>query len=154
MAPDPHEHVPGSDCRAARARLRGDAEGLPPLLAAHVSGCTACRREADHLRAAWTLLGALDAREPSPRFAAGVWAKIAEADAGRHRWVTPAWTARWAAAAIALVAAVAIPVGIISQRTHDRPELVAQLDLVESHELLTNLDVVEELDVLLLLDEP
>ncbi len=154
MAPDPHEHAPGPDCRAARARLRGDAEDLPPLLSAHVSGCAACRREAHRLRAAWTLLGALGAREPSPRFAIGVWATIAEADAGRRRRVMPAWTRRWAAAAVALVAAVAIPVGIISQRTHDHPELVAQLDVVESHELLANLDVVEELDVLLLLDEP
>jgi hypothetical protein len=164
MATDPHEHAPGPDCRAARARLRGDAEDLPPPLAAHVSGCATCRGEADRLHAAWTLLGALDAREPSPRFAAGVWAKIAGADAGRRRWAAPARTARWAAAAVALVAAVAIPVGLISQRTHDssvtdeccfpRPELVAQLDVVELHELLANLDVVEELDVLLLLDEP
>jgi predicted anti-sigma-YlaC factor YlaD len=164
MAPDPHEHAPGPDCRAARARLRGDAEELPPPLAEHVSGCAACRGETDRLRAAWTLLGALNARKPSPRFAAGVWAKIARTDAGRRRRATPARTARWAAAAVALVAAIAIPVGIISQRTHDssvtdeccfpRPELVAQLDLVESHELLANLDVVEELDVLLLLDEP
>ena len=154
MATDPHEHAPGPDCRAARAQLRGDAAELPPPLAAHVRGCAACRGEADRLRAAWTLLGALNAREPSPRFAAGVWAKIARTDAGRRRWAAPARTARWAAAAVALVAAVAIPFGIISQRTHDRPELVAQLDLVESHELLANLDVVEELDMLLLLDEP
>ena len=72
MAPDAHEHAPGPDCRAARARFRGDAEDLPPALAAHLSGCAACRGEADRLRAAWRLLGALDAREPSPRFTAGV----------------------------------------------------------------------------------
>jgi hypothetical protein len=55
---------------------------------------------------------------------------------------------------VAGLAVILIAVGPVAVWYHDRPELVAQLDLVESRELLTNLDVVQDLDVLLLLDDP
>jgi hypothetical protein len=61
---------------------------------------------------------------------------------------------RWAAAGLAVALAVAVPIGVWYQGAQDRPELMAQVDVLASHELLVNMDVVEDLDVLLLLDDP
>jgi hypothetical protein len=123
-----------------------------PDVAAHLKGCAPCRAEARRLNAAWALLTAVDPREPSPRFAAGVWAKIAATDAEGSR--RPAWSLRWAAAGLAVALAAAVPFAVWYRDAQDRPELMAQADVIASHELLVNMDVVEDLDVLLLLDDP
>ncbi|MFZ5862902.1 MAG: hypothetical protein ACOYXR_08690 [Nitrospirota bacterium] len=123
-----------------------------PDVADHLERCATCRAEAKRLNAAWALLNIVEARDPSPRFTAGVWAKIeAREPAGPPR---PVWSLRLAAAALAVVLAAVLPVAVWHQDTQDRPELLAQLDAMESHELLENLEVVEDLDVLLSLDDP
>jgi hypothetical protein len=64
------------------------------------------------------------------------------------------WSLRWAAASLAVVLSAVIPVLVWHQDQPERPDVVAQLDLMESRELLTDLEVVQDLDVLLLLDDP
>jgi hypothetical protein len=100
----------------------------------------------------WALLNVVESRDPSPRFSAAVWEKIAAYDRFAQR--RPAWSLRWAAAGLAVALAAAIPVAVWYQGAQDRPELMAQVDVMASHELLVNMDVVEDLDVLLLLDDP
>jgi hypothetical protein len=123
-----------------------------PDVASHLEGCTPCRVEARRLNATWALLKVAASPEPSPRFSAGVWAKIAVQGSTAPRW--PTWSLRWAAAGLAVALAVAIPIAVWNRSGQDRPELIAQVDVMASHELLVNMDVVEDLDVLLLLDDP
>jgi predicted anti-sigma-YlaC factor YlaD len=122
----------------------------------HLAGCAACRMVAERLHNAWTLLGTLEHREPSPRFAAGVMAKLAPTGTRARPLIAP-WL-RWTAAA-ATFAAITLVASILldRERTNDETAsgVVAELDLdlLESQEMLQNLDVIEDLDLLLLLDE-
>jgi hypothetical protein len=123
-----------------------------PDVASHLERCAPCRAEARRRDSTWALLNVVDSREPSPRFTAGVWAKIAaQGPSAQHR---PAWSLRWAAAGLAVALAAAVPIAVWYLGAQDRPELMAQVDVMASHELLVNMDVVEDLDVLLLLDDP
>jgi hypothetical protein len=141
-----------STCRAVRSKIGTELDTPTPDVAAHLKGCAPCRAEARRLNAAWALLNVMDPREPSPRFGAGVWAKIVAADAEGFR--RPAWSLRWAAAGLAVALAAVVPFVVWYQGAQDRPELMAQVDVMASHDLLVNMDVVEDLDVLLLLDDP
>jgi hypothetical protein len=125
-------------------------------IAAHLAACESCRAEARRLGAAWALMNIVEPRRPSSQFAQGVWHKIAETETSSDlpRSGRPVWSLRWAAAGLAVVLAATVPVAVWYQDPPERPEIVAQLDLMESRELLTDLEVVRDLDVLLLLDDP
>ncbi len=152
MASDDNQTSTTPECRAVQSQLGPDLDRPTPAVASHLERCAACRAEARRLNSAWALLNVVEPRDPSPRFTAGVWAKIAaRAPAGHRR---PSWSLRWAAAGLAASLAIAVPIALWYQATQARPELMAQADLVDSHELLANLDVVDDLDVLLLLDDP
>ncbi|MEW6684153.1 MAG: hypothetical protein AB1451_14740 [Nitrospirota bacterium] len=155
MAPDQHHAALAPKCRAVRRQLGAELDSPTPDVAAHLAGCTACRAEAHRLGATWALLKVVEPPQPSSQFARGVWTKIAAAPGtpslGWGR--LPVWSLR-AAAVLAVALAAVIPVVVWQQDRHERPELVAQLDLVESREMLTDIEVVEDLDVLLLLDDP
>jgi hypothetical protein len=151
MASNDNQNSTTPECRAVRSRFGPDLDRPTPFDASHLERCAACRAEARRLNAAWALLHVVESREPSHRFTTGVWAKIAAHDPAARR--RPAWSLRWAATGLAVALAVAVPIALWYQ-TQARPELMAQADVMDSHELLANLDVVEDLDVLLLLDDP
>lgn len=158
MTLDQH-HASPPECRAVRRHLGAELDSPTPDVAAHLAGCTDCRAEARRLGAAWALLKVVEPPQPSSQFARGVWAKIAAEPShgpGPGWGGLPVWSLRWAAAglAVALAVAAVIPVVVWHQDRNGRPEMVAQLDLVESRELLTDIEVVENLDVLLLVDDP
>ncbi|MFZ5876550.1 MAG: hypothetical protein ACOYXU_09090 [Nitrospirota bacterium] len=152
MASNDNRSFSTSDCRAVRSRLGTDLDKPTPDVVSHLEHCASCRAETRRLNAAWALLNAVEPREPSSRFAAGVWAKIAAHD--RAGSLRSAWSLRWAAAGLAVALAVAVPATVWYRSAQDRPELLAQVDVMASHDLLVNMDVVEDLDVLLLLDDP
>jgi len=143
-------------CGTVRAMLAEDIKTRSESIERHLAGCAACRVVAERLNSAWTLLGTLETREPSPRFAAGVMAKLATTETHARPLIAP-WL-RWTAAA-ATFAAIALVASILldRERTDDETAsgVVAELDLdlLESQEMLQNLDVIENLDLLLLLDE-
>ena len=156
MAIDGNQPPATPECRAVRRQLGVDK---PPVdVGLHLERCDGCRAEARRLRAAWALLNVVEPLQPSPQFSQRVWAKIAvkHPSTASRIWGggLPVWSWRWAAGGLAVILVAVVPVAVWYQDRHDRPELVAQLDLVESRELLTNLDVVQDLDVLLLLDDP
>ena len=158
MAPDQDRTASTPECHRIRQRLGAELEEPAADVAEHLARCAACTVEAQRLRAAWRLLGAIETRQPSPQFARRVWAKIAGDRApglgSPRNGGLPVWSIRWVAAGLAVVLAAVVPIAVWYQNRHDHPELVAQLDLVEARELLTNLEVVEDLDVLLLVDDP
>jgi hypothetical protein len=130
---------------------------LPADVVAHLEHCQACRTEAHRLRATWALLNVAEPRQPSPQFSRRVWAKIAAERSGPltdRRGGLPAGSLRGVAAAAAVILLAVVPVAVWYQAPQGRPDVVAQLELMESGELLTNLEVVADLDVLLLLDDP
>lgn len=144
------------ECRAVRRQLGLDRP--PADVALHLEHCAACRAEALRLRRAWALLNVVEPLQPSPQFSRRVWAKIdaVHAPASGRPWGggLPVWSWRWTAAGLAVILAAVIPAAVWYHDRHDRPELVAQLDLMESRDMLADLEVVEDLDVLLLLDDP
>ena len=143
-------------CNTVRAMLAEDIKTRSESIERHLAWCAACRVVAERLNSAWTLLGTLEHREPSPRFAAGVMGKLAPTGTRARPLIAP-WL-RWTAAA-ATFAAIALVASILldRERTNDETAsgVVAELDLdlLESQEMLQNLDVIEDLDLLLLLDE-
>ncbi len=146
------------ECRAIRPRLGPELDKIPADIAAHLKHCPACRIEALRRQATWSLLNVVAPPPLSPQFSRRVWTKIAAEQPGartRH-WGGgfPVWSLRGIAAAAAVVLLSIVPVAVWHQGPSDRPELVAQADLINSQELLTDLEVVEDLDVLLLLDDP
>jgi predicted anti-sigma-YlaC factor YlaD len=156
MAADQDHTAPTSECRAIRRQLGAELDRPPPDVAAHLAGCESCRAEAKRLGAAWALLKVVEPPQPSSQFTRGVWAKLAESSRapGQGWGGLPVWSLRWAAAGLAVVLLAVVPVVVWHENRHERPEVVAQLDLVESQELLTDIEVVQDLDVLLLLDDP
>lgn len=143
-------------CSTVRAMLAEDLKTQSESVERHLAGCAACRAVAERLKSAWTLLGTLENREPSPRFAAGVMAKLAPTETHARPFIAP-WV-RWTAAAAAFAAIVVVTSTILDRgETEDEAAsaVVADLDLdlLESQEMLQNLDVIEDLDLLLLLDE-
>jgi predicted anti-sigma-YlaC factor YlaD len=157
MVSDQGQTASTPECHAVRRQLGAELDTPTTDVAAHLERCVACRTEARRLRAAWALLNVVEPRQPSPQFSDRVWAQIAAEESpglGRRWGGLPVRSLRWAAAGLAVALAAVIPVAVWYQDQHDGPELVAQLDLMESRELLTNLEVVEDLDVLLLLDDP
>lgn len=153
MVTDDHNASTTPECRAVRSRLGPDLDSPSADVASHLERCSACRAESHRLNAAWALLNVAESRAPSPRFAAGVWAKIAAGDAPVTQR-RPSRVLRWAAAGLAVSLAAAAPFVVWYRGAQDRPELAAQLDVMESHEMLANIEVVEDLDVLLSLDDP
>lgn len=145
------------ECRVIRRQLGADLDEPTADVSAHLARCAACRAEARRMGATWALLNVVEPVDPSPQFAHRVWARI-EAEGSRvpgRRWGgLPVWSWRWAAAGIAVVLAAVVPVVVWHQDRAERPELVAQLDVMESRELLTDIEVVQDLDVLLLIDDP
>lgn len=144
------------DCRAVQASLADELKTPAGPVERHVAECPACRAFAERRDRAWTLLGALEDREPSPRFAAGVMAKLASAET-RRRPLSAPWL-RWTAVASAFAALVLVASIILDRVGADDDAasgVVAELDLdvLESQEMLQHLDVIEDLDLLLLLDE-
>lgn len=154
--PSDQEQPLTPECRATRHRLGPELDRVPADVAAHLAGCSDCRAEARRLGSAWALLNIVAPTQPSPQFARGVWARIADSPSAPNPGWTglPAWSLRGVAAAAAVVLLSVVPVAVWHQGPHDRPELVAQVDVINSQELLTDLEVVEDLDVLLLLDDP
>ena len=144
------------NCNAVQAALADEITTPTGPVERHVAGCAACRVVAERLNSAWTLLGTLEHREPSPRFAAGVMAKLAPTGTRARPLIAP-WL-RWTAAA-ATFAAIALVASILLDRERTNDEMASgvvaelDLDLLESQEMLQNLDVIEDLDLLLLLDE-
>ena len=148
----PDRRDPG--CAWVRGRMSPETDPPTEAVATHLAACASCRREARRRGAAWELLRAWESRDPSPGFAAGVWAKIAAGERGDARQRGLPIRVRWVAAAAAACVLVASVVWVSHDRRSNRAALLAQLDLVESQDMLTDLDVVEDLDVLVLLDEP
>ncbi len=157
MTADQHQTSPTPECRTIQRQL-GPELNLPPAqVTAHLEQCSACRAEAGRLDTAWALLNVLEPRKPSTQFAHRVWAKISAEESpalGARRGGLPVWSLRGVAATAGVVLLAVVPVAVWYQGQHDGPDVVAQLDLMESRDLLTNLEVVEDLDVLLLLDDP
>ncbi len=143
------------DCSTVQAILADELQAPAGSAEHHVAGCAACQAFAGRLRGAWTMLGALGDRDPSPRFAAAVMAKLAPAKTPARPFTVP-WL-RWTAAATAF-AVIVLAATIILERgkTDDDTTsgVVAELDpdLLESQEMLQHLDVIQDLDLLLLLD--
>jgi len=143
------------DCRTARAGPIDD-----PVILAHLQGCADCREATKSLRASWDALGVIREREPSPLFYARVMAKIAR-EQDRPPWhpsrllgLRRVW---WAALAPAVAVTALVLAGVWDRAAINAPsngsEVVADLELVESEELLQHLEVVEDLDLLLLMDQ-
>jgi hypothetical protein len=110
------------------------------------------------LQASWALLNVMEDREPSPQFTARVMAKLRpdplRAGVSRLPSLGPRGF-RWAA--LAAVVIVLVVAGVLDREPIKTPsngsEVVADLELVESEELLQHFDVVQDLDLLLLMDE-
>jgi anti-sigma-K factor RskA len=112
------------------------------------------------LQASWALLNVVEDREPSPQFTARVMAKLRPDPlrAGVSRLPSLGSRGfRWAALAAAAAVIVLVVAGVLDREPIKAPsngsEVVADLELVESEELLQHLDVVQDLDLLLLMDE-
>lgn len=142
-------------CGTVRAMLAEDIKTQSDSIERHLAGCAACRVEAERLNSAWTLLGTLENREPSPRFAAGVMAKLVPAETRARPIIAPwlRWTAVAAAFSVIVVTATILDRGGTEDEATSAVVVELDLDLLESQEMLQNLDVIEDLDLLLLLDE-
>lgn len=156
MTPRPHP----IDCRTAQAESAGGIDHLADPVGAHLETCPACREETRRLQASWALLNVVEDREPSPQFTARVMAKLRPDPlrAGVSRLPSLGSRGfRWAALAAAAAVIVLVVAGVLDREPIKAPsngsEVVADLELVESEELLQHLDVVQDLDLLLLMDE-
>lgn len=144
-------------CRTVQSRPIDDPD---PAVHAHRRTCPDCQGASKPLQAAWDALELVADREPSPRFAARVKAKIERA-ADRSRFSALPWLGsralRWTALAGGLAVVVLVTSLLVHQERRHTPangsDVVAELDLLESQDLLQDLEVVEHLDLLLLMDE-
>ena len=111
------------DCRTARARIEGKADGPLPReaaaeLAGHLAGCPACASEDAAVSATGPVLRALAgirAMEKAPALDA-MWTRVrAGIEESREARRRPSWIARWAwipaAVALAVVALLFYPAG-------------------------------------------
>ncbi len=144
-------------CQDVQSRPIDDAD---PAVRTHRHGCAACRDAARRLQASWDAMNLVPDREPSPQFTARVMATI-ERTAGRTWFGLPSpfpgAAVRWTVLAGGLAAALLVTALLFNREQIGDPangsEAVAEVDLLESQDLLQDLEVVEDLDLLLLIDE-
>jgi anti-sigma factor RsiW len=111
---------------------------------AHLAACAECRAERDLLQRARSLIAPLPAVEPRAGFAAMVALNARDRRAPLGAWL------RWSLSGLALAAAAAVGVAVLTPRTRpaEEPTTLAQrLDLYEDMAVMQNQDALEDLDV-------
>lgn len=144
-------------CRTVQLRPLDDPD---PSIQAHRHACASCGQAAGALKASWEALGLVTDRDPSPQFTARVMAKI-ERTSSRSRFALlrplGSGAMRWTALAGGFAGVVLVASLLLHPERPQAPatgsEVVAELELLESQDLLRDLEVVEDLDLLLLMDE-
>ena len=145
------------DCRTARARIEGKADGPLPReaaaeLAGHLAGCPACASEDAAVSATGPVLRALTgirAMEKAPALDA-MWTRVrAGIEEGREARRRPSWIARWAwipaAVALAVVALLFYPAGTDRSPFHPRTFDVAVEDVESEVATVALVDKGEDL---------
>jgi len=145
------------DCRTARARIEGKADGPLPReaaaeLAGHLAGCPACASEDAAVSATGPVLRALAgirAMEKAPALDA-MWTRVrAGIEEGRESRRRPSWIARWAwipaAVALAVLALLYYPAGTDRSPFHPRTFDVAVEDVESEVATVALVDKGEDL---------
>ena len=145
------------DCRTARARIEGKADGPLPReaaaeLAGHLAGCPACASEDAAISATGPVLRALTgirAMEKAPALDA-MWTRVrAGIEEGREARRRPSWIARWAwipaAVVLAVLALLYYPAGTDRSPFHPRTFDVAVEDVESEVATVALVDKGEDL---------
>ena len=128
---------------------------------AHLGACSACAEELLRLEATLELLDQQPDLEPSEGFDAGFARKLAAAGQqdgareNRRSWWRLPVLATAVAGACAVVVALAVTRVSAPPRSHERVgemELIRELDLLQSYDVVNNLDGLEDYDVVMSLD--
>jgi len=133
--------------------------GLPPAerarVAAHVDGCSACRRAADESR---VVLEALVVGAPAPppldwgRYQAELRARVAASRRAWWRRPVPTVLAAGFATALIVFAVHGLPRTPSDVVTMEETVLGARLPLLQQYQIVERLDMLEDLDAIRQLD--